>query len=762
VAVRGEAEGGLARVVLTQVFANPHPEPLKVSYLFPLPAGAAVAGYLVRVGDRTLRGEIDRREAARERFEQALLEGRTAGIVDQERSSLFAQELGNVPPGVEVSVELILDQRLAWLSGGMWEWRFPTVVAPRYLGFEGRVPGAGAVTVDVAGAPAGVRASLESVVLDAVTGSGRPESPSHSVLVREKGRGAGAAKAAAVTLAGEGASLDRDLVLRWAVARPRPGVSLRRARPPAGAPHGGHAYGLLTLVPPAVPEETLPRDLVVLLDTSGSMAGRPLDQARRVVGALVDGLGDADTLDLIAFSSRPERWRRGAVRATEEMRREARRWLESLKAGGATEMVEAVREALRPLRAGAQREVALVTDGLIGFESEMVRSVRDGLPAGSRLHMVGVGPAVNRSLTQAGARAGRGAEILVGLDEDVSGAASRILAATGRPVVVDVQVEGAAVAGRAPRQAPDLMAGAPVLLGVRLAAGGGDLVVRGRTARGTWEERLSVPPTEPGEGSPAVTALFGREAVEDLEMDLAAGGDQEEIDRAVERIGLEFGLATRRTSWVAGGEEPAVDPRRPVRVTRIPQELAYGLSAEGLGLRAATGGVIDVMHRATSLADFHMALPPTAARMTMQPPPSGRFLERASIGDARPGPPEPFVLGAGTPGPAPRTFRGRWVAAGTRPAAREGGRPPEPTAVLEFEVEGERLRWDPEARAVIESPDGTRREVELVRDASTHAGDVESGCLVRLVLTGGPAEARGAVAVEIVTGGETIRIVPRS
>ena len=204
VAVRAEAEGGLARVVLSQLFANPHAEPLKVSYSVPLPADGAVAGYEIRIGDRVIRGEIDRRESARERFEEAILRGETAAILDQERANLFTQELGNVPPHVEVAIEVTVDQRLGWLVEGMWEWRFPTVAAPRYLGGEGRVPDADKVTMDVAETPLGVRASLELRIGDELTGTKIPVSPSHAIVC----------EGSRVTLPAEGATLDRDLVVR--------------------------------------------------------------------------------------------------------------------------------------------------------------------------------------------------------------------------------------------------------------------------------------------------------------------------------------------------------------------------------------------------------------------------------------------------------------------------------------------------------------------------------------------------------------------
>ena len=303
VELRAQAQGGLARVVVSQMFANPHEQPLKAIYTMPLPAGGAVAAYQFRIGERRVVGEIDRRETARERFEQALIEGRTAGLVDQERSNLFTQEIGNIPPRTEVAVEITLDQRLDWLGEGMWEWRFPTVAAPRYLGAAGRVEDASRVTLQVAGGPAGVRARLDLLVRDEVMEGRLPESPSHRLAARSEGA------ATRVVLADEaGAALDRDLVVRWASVRPRAGVSIQVARPAAGRGQGDHAYGLVTIVPPEpASARIIPRDLILLLDTSGSMSGRPLGQAKRVVGMLIESLGESDRLEMIAFSQAPRR-----------------------------------------------------------------------------------------------------------------------------------------------------------------------------------------------------------------------------------------------------------------------------------------------------------------------------------------------------------------------------------------------------------------------------------------------------------------------
>ena len=290
-------------------------------------------------------------------------------------------------------------------------------------------------------------------------------------------------------------------------------------------------------------------------------------------------------VELIQFSSRTRRWRRHAVSATEAARRDAVLWLDALVAEGGTEMRDGVMEALRPLRRDAQRQVVLISDGLIGFESEIVARVAQTLPAGSRLHTVGVGSAPNRALTAPAARAGRGVEVVIGLGEEVKPHVARLLARMRAPLLTEISVSGSAVLGHAPAAVPDVYAGAPLRLALKLRPEGGLLSVSGRTPVGVWKDQLSVPAVGAGEGSAAVVSLFGREAVEDLEVKQAAGA--RDVDRDIERIGLEFQIATQRTSWVAVSEEPAVDPTQPARRVRIPHALPVGLSVEGVGLRSS-------------------------------------------------------------------------------------------------------------------------------------------------------------------------------
>lgn len=769
--IETRASGGVARVVLKQRFENPYDEPLAVRYQVPLPADGAVSGFAFQLGDRRIVGEVDTKKEARARYETALVEGKSAAILEQDRSSSFTQDVGNIPPKSEIIAEIQIDQKLRWLAEGAWEWRFPTVVAPRFSGAEGRVADVDRLSVDVAADELDVRVGLALAIVEDI--SGRPESPSHAITTTD------ARGETRVALRAAGARLDRDVVVRWPVATAAERVQLAVARPHARHPHERAAYGLLTVVPPAaLPARDVARDLVLLIDTSGSMHGEPLAQARRVCLALVDSLDPDDQLEMIEFSWRPTRWKQGAVPATDENKKSARKWLADLAASGGTEMREGILAALAPLRAGAQRQVIIISDGLIGFESEIVRAIADRLPAGCRVHTVGVGSSVNRSLTAPAARAGRGVEAVIGIGEDAERAAARLVAHTAAPVVIDLEVAGSAVRRVAPERVPDLMGGAPALVALELDPAGGSLIVRGTTATGTWTHRLEVPPAPPhGSGPEFAVPLFARERIEDLEISRASGAATGPIDAEVEQLGLAFQIATRLTSWVAVTEEATVDPTAPSRRERMPHELPYGMSVQMLGLRGA----------APSVQSFGA---PAPAMVRSRSAPMPRSPRRESLGGsgrvaAPPPPAAPPAAGAPPPPPggAPASTRdlesylrveplsaeqdeaaddseeaspvparqaqeeraqekkkslGERVADGLRRMLRRDLRGEiivheAARIVVSIEVAGA-FRWEP-TEVVLELSDGSEIEVQIIAELTTRPADASDGQVLRLAVS---------------------------
>lgn len=637
----GEARGGLARLVLEQTFVNKLDETLRVTYRMPLPADGAVSAYEFVIDDRTIKGVVQKKAEARERFERAIASGHTAALLEQNRSDIFTQEIGNLPAGATLVARITIDQRLVWLPEGEWELRFPTVIGPRYVGgTDATAEDAKATTVAVATGGIAARIAIEIHIGDAMTRA--PVSPSHSL------RGDGER----VRLAEDGVRLDRDIVLRWAVATREVGLSLDSMRGAAG-----DSFGLLTLVPPArdAKVRAVARDLIVLLDTSGSMGGGPLAKAQQVLGLVLQSLGEGDRIELIEFSNSARRWQKEPVAATEGNKRDAIKWVKSRKADGGTEMASGIREALKSLRPHAQRQVIVVTDGYIGGEQQIIQLLHQQLPESCRLHVLGVGSAVNRSLATAMARAGRGTEVIAGLDEDAERAAARIVKQTKSPILVDVSITGSALIAHAPEHIPDVFEGSPIVAALALLPEGGELVVRGKLATGEYEETIRVPARRAGEGNQAIAALYARERVADLETRAQIG---ETVDREIEQLGVKFQISTRMTSWIAVDEARIVT--KGSRHEVVPQELPYGTSAASFGLRAGSIGdalemdeglVMGAPAKTMSYASFDddddAAAAPRASRTT------GAFFaqkERAPSAAPSPGP-APFqnMTRAGAP-----------------------------------------------------------------------------------------------------------------
>lgn len=739
-ALEGDARGGLARVRLAQTFHNPYPEPLTVTYTLPLPHEGAVSGFTFVVGEETIVGEVDRRSRARERFEEAIVEGKSAALLEEDRSTLFRQEVGNIPPNTDVEVRIDVDQRLVWQDSG-WEWRFPTVAAPRYLGEPGRVADAGRVVQQVADRPSSPRLTLSFSIRDAVAG-GDVASPSHQV------RAVSSAEATEVGFRSEsGAELDRDVVVRWPVATPEVGVGLDLARPRDAHPRREEVHGLLSLVPPTSRESTgtMKRDLIVLLDTSGSMSGRPLDQAKEVVRALIAGLGAEDRLEMIEFSTRARSWKRKPQPVTASNARAALWWLSGLSAGGGTEMRSGILAAMDSLREEAQRQVLLVSDGLIGFENEVIASILEKLPGGCRLHTVGIGSAVNRSLTAPAARAGRGIEVVLGLDDEAAPAAKRLAAAMEQPVVVDLELEGNALLGHAPERLPDLLAGRPALVALCLRPEGGRLTLRGRTESGSWNRSLEVPAAGAGHGTPAISALYAREGVEDLEMCIAGHGhgDAKAFETQIERLGLDFQIATRLTTWIAVSESVTVDPRDAARREVVPQQLPYGMSAEGLGLRPSRPAIPMAarMPRARGHARAQRVAAPipevegiVATSMNLADLEQALFEKDARL-DRRP---EDIETAGG---------RSAGVLS-ARVALNDKRR-----LVLEIELDFE-LDWKPGEEVEVVLEDGRRVRARVQDRRTTRAGRLRAGQSLRLTLD--PVD--GEVARVFLADGTEIRV----
>ncbi|MGF1553440.1 MAG: VIT domain-containing protein [Paracoccaceae bacterium] len=577
--------GDLATITLTQRFANPSSVPMTATYLFPLDTRAAVFAMEMRAGDEVVRAVIRERAEAEAAFAAAEREGKAAALLTQHRPNMFTQQIANLMPGRPVEVRLSIVQPVRRVDGAL-ELVVPMIVGPRY---EGAAPDTDAlVSADdeaslpearpdgwrIAAMPdhppvAGIDLPPESVdpgrvSLDLALDAGglaiaEAASPTHALDVEETGDGLRARLAEGRVIG------NRDFVLRYRLGGADTAVGVLAH--PIGAGEGGVISLMLT--PPEVAADALatPRELVFVLDTSGSMNGAPLAASRRFMDAALAALRPDDAFRIVSFSNAAHHFAATALPATSANVAAGRAHVARLAAGGGTEIDRAIRSAFDTVPApGRLRVVVFLSDGYIGDEATVLRTLRDRL-GDARIHAFGIGTAVNRYLLEAMAEEGRGRLRVVDPTETASEAAERLARDLETPVLTDIEIDwgGLDVAEPAPRRLPDLFAGDGVRVLARYAGEGPhEIVVRGRV-RGREAElpvRVALPGgSDTGEAATAALPLvWARERIAGLERAHAVrDGDPARIEAEITRLGLEHGLQTRYTSFVAVSERVVDD-----------------------------------------------------------------------------------------------------------------------------------------------------------------------------------------------------------
>lgn len=537
VRVRTNIAGDGCRTVMEQVFANHHEAPMEALYVFPLPHEGAVVEMELEAGDRLVRAECRERAAAERAYEEALRSGHRAALLAEQRPDVYTVRVGGLPPGTDVTVRLSVFERLEHRDG-RFLWRFPTVIAPRYLpgrpiGHEGpgvlpdtdRVPDASRLQPPLR-LEGGTALDLEVELAGPVT---EVSSSLHAVRVQAPGDEAGWRIAPAGS-----ASLDRDFVLAFSSARPDATAS--RA-------WSDGAHTLVVVEPPSDGEPTpIARDAVFVIDVSGSMAGSKLEAAKLALSTALHGLAPGDRFALLAFESALHPFEDGRLLpyANDTVAR-ADAWIRTLAALGGTEMLAAVRRALGDeTTEGRLRTVLLITDGEVWNDAELLAAVahRRG---GARLFALGI-DTVSTSLLPRLAHVGGGTCEMLAPSDDIEAAVARMEARFGSPIVDGVSVAGGEPADPTPRT---LYAGHPVSL---LLAGSPErLTVAGRTPTGAYSETVTVQPIRMPLG-----ALWARERVGALETRIALHPSQEEGLRAeILQVALAHGIVSRFTALVA-------------------------------------------------------------------------------------------------------------------------------------------------------------------------------------------------------------------
>lgn len=608
-------DGDLATVTLVQTFENPTQGPLNATYLFPLNEDAAVYAMTMQVGDEVVEAQIRRREQARQEYEQARSEGRAAALLSQHRPNMFTQEVANLMPGASVRITLRYAQTVPRVDGA-YELVLPLVVGPRYNpqrspdllvsdergqqqtsgGWNIAPPPAyprGVFGLTLPGEIAPERVSI-AVNLEAGMAIGAVSSATHRVQVTGDGR------QRAVALSEDRVIDNRDFVLRYTLA----GGAVQAGVLTHTDTRGG--FFSLVIEPPAAARESqiAPREMVFVLDTSGSMEGEPVEASKAFMQRALTTMRPGDYFRIIQFGSTPREFTEGPVQATPQNVRRAQAFVSGLSADGGTEVVAAMQQAFSVRQQpNTLRIVVFLSDGYIGNEAEVLNYMAPRL-GDARVYAFGIGTSVNRYLLSEMARRGRGFARYIDPTETSFEAARDFADRLDAPVLTNISIDWGELrpTGVTPAIIPDLFAGDSLRLMGRFTGSRAATInvrgeVNGRQASLPVRVTLSeTPPSEASASASAIPVVWARSQVADLMRDYTTPtelrtlqlGDGE-LQERVTQLGLDFALVTDWTSFVAVSRQIVNNDPNAAHNADVPLPMPGGVGPNAYGEMAFGG-----------------------------------------------------------------------------------------------------------------------------------------------------------------------------
>ncbi|WP_169727450.1 VIT domain-containing protein [Granulosicoccus antarcticus] len=563
-----QVQGLLADMTLEQTFRNTTDQWLEGSYLFPLPPDATVRGLKMVVGERTIIAEIQPREEAKIAYKAASDAGQVASLVEQQRPNLFTMNLANIGPGesIKVTMDIMLPVNV---TEQQLQLRLPTTLTPRFT--NAATPDAQSVVSSFTQPEytRGPRLNV-SLTIAPLTDYASVSSATHTLEASDKG------------LQISDAPMDQDLIIEWP-AQYAQDTSVHAFV----ASHDNERYVQLLVNPPAsIDDETpTPRELIVIVDKSGSMAGVSMRAAKEALHYAIDGLTDDDYLNIVAFDDRHYPMFTASRQVDQNVKKDARRFTDNLTADGGTEMLSALSFALSAdtdVDADAQRlrQIVFVTDGSVGYEEELLKHIKNQL-GNSRLFTVGIGPSPNTWFLEKAAEAGRGVSVSILDEHDVASAITDLLNGLVNPVITDIAVQYPNGHGEIyPRPLPDLYAERPGMWVAKISAEVDQLVITGKHHGERWRQTVQLPATATDTdtqkdrvlqaSAPAIAMQWTRRKIDTLMDEQRYSADKELNKHLITQLAMKAGLVTDYTSFVAIEEQPI----RPIEEQLTQQQVA--------------------------------------------------------------------------------------------------------------------------------------------------------------------------------------------
>lgn len=570
-------QGIIADTYVVQTYANEGSKPINASYIFPASTKVTVHGMQMQIGNQTVTAVIKEKEEAKQEFETAKSEGKSASMLSEERANVFTMDVANIMPGDEVRIELHYTE-LIMPTEGVYQFVYPTVVGPRYVSPALDDTG---TREEWTGIPylANGSAPSDTYNIHVSVSTGVPiaelTSSSHDIIIQEKGD----------TMADVGLkdpsdyAGNRDFILNYKLTGEQINTGLITSK---GEKEN---FFMLMVQPPehCQTDEIPPREYIFVLDVSGSMSGFPLETAKGLIYNLVSGLRETDCFNLILFSGTSLKMADRSVPATQENISKAACLIKEQTGTGGTELAEALEDALdTPAMRGVSRNIVIISDGYISGEKEIFQIVNDHMNQAD-FFSFGIGSAVNRYLIEGIASIGQGEPFIATDTGEASKIADQFRTYIQSPVLTDIKVsfDGFDTYDVEPAVIPTLYAKKPiVLLGKWRGEAAGTIQIEGMTGKGKYSQTINVADAMIGENN-VVGYLWARKRVERL-TDYGQETDSDAVKKEVTQIGLDYHMITPYTSFIAvldvvrNPEGDATDVDQPLPLPLEVSDLAVG------------------------------------------------------------------------------------------------------------------------------------------------------------------------------------------
>ncbi len=562
--IRADIKGMIADMKVIQKFQNNLEKNIEAFYAFPLPGDGAVYDLEIKAGERTIKGKIKEKEEAKRTYEDAMNEGKKASLLEEQKGNIFNISVANIKPGEEILVTLKYYQTVTY-DDGEYELVIPLVISQKIRETQGE-------------ATSGKRGEINIFInLDASFPVGEVKSPTHLLYIEEKGE-----YIRTIQLAREGEIPNKDFILKYSSTGERLETDLSFYR------KEGKPGAFMLHVTPKMdygPEEMVKREMIFVLDRSGSMSwGKrnftPIDQARRALKACLRTLRSGDMFNIITFSTYTNNIHYKSLAFNDVNLQNADVFIDSIHATGGTNILMAMKQVLRhPVESNYLRQIIFLTDGEVKNVDEILGAIHCTLGK-SRIFTFGIGTTVNRNLLDGMAEMGKGTVQYLTLEQDIEEAIQKFSNQTAFPILTDISLEweNASVSDIYPMSIPDLYFGQVLyLLGRFHSAGICKALLNGMTVSGKFTQEIDVKLPEASEEYPVIEIMWAKKRI-DLLLKKEKENPKEKYSIREEIIGLSmrYKIMTPYTSFVAIEEGEGGEREEIIRVT-VPQLLPEGM-----------------------------------------------------------------------------------------------------------------------------------------------------------------------------------------